>query len=135
MLSAYISEDSRNTRPGGRTVHSHLPLVLQVALVGHDNDWERVLVLYTQNLLVEGADFLERVARSDGVDQEEPLARAHVLLAHGTARGHMSGGRGTRTRMIGRTRIPLDQQCPGRRGARPRRQSRIVSGTNLVKYD
>ena len=67
-----------------RTVHAHLPLVLQIALVGNDDDGERVLVLYAEDLLVEGANFLERIARSDGVDQEETLARAHVLLAHST---------------------------------------------------
>ena len=66
------------------TVHSHLPLVLQVALVGYNDDWERVLVLHAEDLLMEGADFLKRVARSDGVDQEEALARAHVLFAHRT---------------------------------------------------
>ena len=42
-----------------RTVHAHLALVLQVALVRNNDDGERVLVLHAQDLLVEGADFLE----------------------------------------------------------------------------
>ena len=33
---------------------------------------------------MEGANFLERIARGDGVDQEETLARAHILFAHST---------------------------------------------------
>ena len=78
-----------------RTVHSNLSVVLEVALVGDNDDWERVLVLDTQNLLVECADFLERIARRDGVDQEEALARAHVLLAHSTG-GEMVRTRGRR---------------------------------------
>ena len=69
---------------GGRTVHSHLPLVLQIALVRDNDDGERVLVFHAEDLLVERADFLKRVARCDGVDQEETLSRAHVLLTHRT---------------------------------------------------
>ena len=74
----------------GLTVHPHLPLVFQIALVGNDDNWERVLVLHTQDLLVEGANFLKRIAGGDGVDQEEPLSRAHVLFAHSTAPTSMS---------------------------------------------
>jgi len=31
---------------------------------------------------VEGADFLERTAGGDGIDEEEALAGAHILLPH-----------------------------------------------------
>jgi len=64
-------------------IHPDLPLILQVALVSDDDDGEEVLILYSQDLLVEGADFLEGVAGCDGVHEKEALARAHVLLSHG----------------------------------------------------
>ena len=98
-----------------------MPLVLQIALVSDDDDWERVLVLHTQNLLVESANFLERIAGSDGVDQEETLSRAHVLLTHRTAFRDILVGVRKRLAEHARTRIPLGQRYPGRRGAQPRR--------------
>ena len=67
-----------------RTVHPNLSLVFQVTLVGDDDDGERILILHSQNLLVEGADFLKRIARCNRVHKEETLAGAHVLLPHGT---------------------------------------------------
>jgi hypothetical protein len=79
-------------------MRADLALVLEVALVGDDDDGEDVSVLDTQDLLMEGgaarhqceisgswradAHFLERVAARDAVDQQEALAGAHVLLAH-----------------------------------------------------
>jgi len=68
-----------------------LAFVLEVALVGDDDDGERVLVLDAEDLLVESADFFEGVARGDGVDEEEALSGAHVLLAH-RAIFFLSGG-------------------------------------------
>jgi len=65
-------------------VHSDLPLELKVTLVGDNDDRERILVLYSQDLLVEGADFLERIAGGDRVDEKEALAGSHVLLPHST---------------------------------------------------
>lgn len=56
------------------TVHANLSLIFKVALVGDDNHWERVLVLDSENTLMERGDFLERVARCNGVDEEETLA-------------------------------------------------------------
>ena len=35
---------------------------------------------------MERANLFERVPGGDGVDEQEPLARAHVLLPHGAAR-------------------------------------------------
>jgi len=64
-------------------VHANLTLVLEIALIGDHNDGERVLILHPEDLLVEGADFLEGVAGCDGVDEEEAFACAHVLFAHG----------------------------------------------------
>jgi hypothetical protein len=65
------------------TVHANLALVLEIAFVSHNNNRERVLVLDSQDLLVENADFLERVSRRDRVDEEETLASSHILLPHG----------------------------------------------------
>ena len=69
-----------------RTVHADLALKLEVAFVCDDDDGERILVLHAQNLLVERADFLERVPRGDRVDEQKPFTGPHVLLAHGTAK-------------------------------------------------
>ena len=69
---------------GERTVHPNLSLVFQITLVGDNDDRERILILHSQDLLVEGADFFERVAGCDRVHKEETLASAHVLLPHGT---------------------------------------------------
>ena len=65
------------------TVHANLTLVFEIALVRYDDDREGVLVLDAKNLLVKSADLLERVARCDGVDEEEAFACAHILFAHG----------------------------------------------------
>lgn len=84
---------------------AHLTLVLEIALVCHDDNREVVLVLHacsvllvssllsilkrerarTQDLLVEGANLLERVARGDRVHEQESLPSPHVLLPHGSA--------------------------------------------------
>jgi len=68
-----------------RTIHSNLSFVLQVTLVGHNNNRERVLVLYSEDLLVEGADLFEGVAGCNGVHEEESLASSHILFSHGPA--------------------------------------------------
>ena len=66
-----------------RTVHPNLALVFQVALIGDQDDRETVLVLDSQDLLVERANFFEGVPGGDRVDEQEPFARAHVLFPHG----------------------------------------------------
>jgi len=68
-----------------------LSLILKVTLVGHDNDRERILVFDAENLLVECANFLERVARGDGVNKEKTFSSAHVLLAHCSAESEWQG--------------------------------------------
>jgi hypothetical protein len=60
-----------------------LTLALEIALVADNDHGEVVLVLDSQNLLLEGGDFLEALAGCDGVDEEETLSGPHVLLAHG----------------------------------------------------
>jgi len=65
-------------------VHAHLALVLQIAFVGHYDDWEGVLVFDTEDLLVECTDFLERVSGCDGVHKQKALSCSHILLPHGT---------------------------------------------------
>lgn len=66
-----------------RTLSCDFSLTLQIALVTDDDHGEVVLVLYSQNLLLECGDFLKALARRDGVDQQETLSRSHVLLPHG----------------------------------------------------
>lgn len=65
------------------TLSCDLALALQIALVANDNHGEVVLVLHTQDLLLECRDLLEALSAGDGVDQKETLASAHVLLTHG----------------------------------------------------
>ena len=83
------------------TVRADLPLKLEVAFGCDDNDGERVLVLHAQNLLVERADFLERIPRRDRVDEQEPFTGPHVLLAHGTTSGDVSREREIRRHVPG----------------------------------
>ena len=52
----------------------NLALMLEIALVGNEDNGEKVLVLDTEDLLVKGRDFLKRVARCDRVDKQEALA-------------------------------------------------------------
>lgn len=59
----------------------HLALVLEVALVGDDDDGEVVPVLDAEDLLVERRDLLERGARGDRVNKEEALAWKLALIS------------------------------------------------------
>ena len=52
----------------------HLAFDLQIALVSNEDDGEKVLVLDTEDLLVEGRDFFKRVARCDRVYKKKTLA-------------------------------------------------------------
>jgi len=67
---------------GELTIVRDLALVFKIALVSDNHHREVVFVLYSQDLLLEGCDFLKALARCDGVDEKETLAGAHVLLAH-----------------------------------------------------
>ncbi len=63
-----------------------MTFVFQITLVRYDDDGEGILVLNTENLLVERADFLEGVAGGDGIHKKETLAGTHVLFAHSTTK-------------------------------------------------
>lgn len=76
--------DTALVRNQKHTVHAHLALKLEIALVSNDDHGEGIHIFHSQDLLVESADFLERGAGRDGVDEQEALARAHVLLSHST---------------------------------------------------
>ena len=69
------------------TLSRNLSLSFKIALVSDDNDGKVVLVFDSENLLVEGGDFLEGVATCDGVDAQEALACPHILLTHGSNKG------------------------------------------------
>ena len=82
---SHTKREGEGEREGERrTVHANLALVLEIALVGDDDDGERVLVLHPEDLLVERRDFFKRVAGGDRIDKEEALPGAHVLLTHRT---------------------------------------------------
>lgn len=69
-----------------RTIHAHLSFVFEITFVRNDDDGEGILVLHSQDLLVERADFLKRVARRDRVHKKEALAGSHVLFPHSPKR-------------------------------------------------
>jgi len=54
----------------------------QVALVSHNNHREVILILHSQNLLLECGNLAETRSAGDGVHQQEALTGAHVLLPH-----------------------------------------------------
>jgi len=60
-----------------------LTLVGKIALVTAEDHGDVVDILHTENLFAELLDFVKGAARGDGVDEEEALAGAHVLVAHG----------------------------------------------------
>lgn len=68
---------------GRHTLPGNLSLALQIALVAHNDHGEVVLVLDSQDLLLEGCDLFETLAGRDGVNEQETFACAHVLLSHG----------------------------------------------------
>jgi hypothetical protein len=57
----------RKLRKLEHTICTNLSLVFQVTFVRDDNNGNLVVILHSQDLLVEGVDFLERVARSDRI--------------------------------------------------------------------
>ena len=107
------------------TFCADLSLALEIALVADDDYREVVLVLDAQDLLVEGGDFLERVAGGDGVHEQEAFAGSHVLFSHRTVTQIFSSKhdeKKERTRRGRLTRILPDQQYRGRRAALLRRR-------------
>lgn len=65
-----------------RTIHTNLTFVFQIALIGYYNYGERILVLDSKNLLVEGTYFLKGVSGGDGINEEKAFASTHVLFPH-----------------------------------------------------
>ena len=63
---------------------TNLSVVFEIRLVCDDDNRELVLILDTEDLLVECGDFLERASRRDGVYEEEAFTGAHVLFPHST---------------------------------------------------
>lgn len=61
----------------------HLPLAVKIALVSDNNHREVVLILHSQDLLLESHDLLKALSIGDGVDKQEAFASPHVLLPHG----------------------------------------------------
>lgn len=51
---------------------------------------------------MERSDFVERVSRSDRVDEEESFSRSHVLLPHCSAKSGQASDDGTRIRIYKR---------------------------------
>jgi len=78
-----MGQDSKAQGGVARTLCGDLSLAVEITLVANDNHGEVVLVLDAENLLLEGHDLLEALAVGYRVDEQEALARAHVLLAHG----------------------------------------------------
>jgi len=57
-----------------------LTLVFEIALVGNEDDGEKVLVLDAEDLLVKSRDFLERVAGCDRVDKQKTFSSAQISI-------------------------------------------------------
>ena len=67
-----------------RTIEPHLPFIFKITLIGNNNNGEDVSILDSQDLLIEGADFLKRVPRGDRIYKKEAFSGPHVLFSHGT---------------------------------------------------
>lgn len=81
--SVLLARTPRDDVEQSRTLLTDLPLAFKIALVRDDDYGEVVLVLDTQDLLLERLDLLIGGSRGDGVNKQETFARAHVLFAHG----------------------------------------------------
>jgi hypothetical protein len=57
--------------------------MFQIALVTNHDDWEVILVLHTEDLLLERENFLKALSACYAVDEEKAFACTHVLFAHG----------------------------------------------------
>ena len=54
--------------------------MLQVTLVGKQDNWEAALVLESQDILIERHNLLKRLPRGYGVNKEKSLAPRQVIL-------------------------------------------------------
>lgn len=65
-------------------LQGHPPLALQIGFVAHHQHRKLIAVLDSQNLFLELCHLLEAGVVGQREDEQEALARAHVLLPHGT---------------------------------------------------
>jgi len=72
--------DGWTCKQSGHTIYANHSLMFQVTLVRDDYNRKGVLVFDAEDLLMEGANFLNGVTRGDRVDEEEALSHADVLL-------------------------------------------------------
>ena len=98
------TEEGRMQRVRRHTAHSDLTLILEITFIGNQDDWEMILVLYSQDLPVKRGYFIKRLPGANRVDEQKSLARAHVLLPHGptnpeTSDQHLLKGLERRRRM------------------------------------
>ena len=63
-----------------RTACRDLALEFKIAFSADDDHGKRCRVLHAEYLLVEDFELVERLARLDGVDEQEALAVFHLLL-------------------------------------------------------
>lgn len=66
------------------TIPADFTFELEIALIGHQDHRERVLVLHAEDLLLEHRHLLKGKPGRDGVDEKKPFAGAHVLVPHGS---------------------------------------------------
>lgn len=64
------------------TLLRYLSLAFQITFVAYNDNWEVILILDPQNLLLEGHDLLEALSARNAVHQQESLPGSHVLLSH-----------------------------------------------------
>jgi hypothetical protein len=60
----------------------HLSLALQITLIAYDDDREIILILNSQDLLLEDQDLIEALSACNAVHQEESFTGSHILLSH-----------------------------------------------------
>ena len=61
----------------------HLPISVQVSFVSHHQHGKFVPIFHPEHTLIHFPQFVERFPITQREDQEEALARPHVLLPHG----------------------------------------------------
>lgn len=59
------------------------PVLLQITFVSSKEHGHIISIFDPQDLFSEDSHFIEAVPGGDGVDENEALARPHVLVPHG----------------------------------------------------
>ena len=60
-----------------------MSFMFEITLVCYDNHGIIISILYSQDLLLKGGNFLKGRTRCYAIDKEETFAGTHVLFAHG----------------------------------------------------